>query len=60
MKIDYSLAITVDNQEQVEAILENLMDLSKEDTLDFPLTILASGDNGLEDIQIGNKKEREM
>ena len=54
MKIDYSLAITVDNQEHVEAILENLMDLSKQDTLDFPLTILVSGDNGLEDIQIGN------
>ena len=54
MKIDYSLAITVDNQEQVEAILKNLMDLSKQDTLDFPLTILVSGDNGLEDIQIGN------
>jgi len=52
MKIDYSLAITVDNQEQVEAILENLMDLSKEDTLDFPLTILASGDNGLEDFRL--------
>jgi hypothetical protein len=54
MKIDYTLNITVKNQEQVEAILENLMDLVKQDTLDFPLTILVSGDNGLEDIEIGN------
>jgi len=52
MKIDYSLAITVDNQEQVEAILENLMDLSKQDTLDFPLTMLVSGDNGLEGFRL--------
>ena len=52
MKVDYSLIITVDNQEQVEAILENLMDLSKQDALDFPLTMLVSGDNGLEDFRL--------
>ena len=38
-----NIIITVENQEQVDAILENLSDLEQEGTLDFAFNVLVTG-----------------
>jgi len=38
-----TILITVENQEQVDAILDNLSDLEKEGTLDFAFNVQVTG-----------------